>query len=199
VIVGQICLANSGRDYTERDLEAVKRLAVYFALGIQRKRGEDALRESEQRYRTLFESAPIGIGLATMDGKILSANEAMCRTTGYSEDELLGVHLPDFYQDPDQRGAMLGELREHGLLKGHEVILKRKDGCPYVAKLTATTLVLHGSKVLLAMIEDITEQRRAQEAISGASATFGPARDLQCVSSGITCKIVDFRFGETDR
>ena len=129
----------------------------------QREQARDALQESEGRYRTLFESASIGVGLSTMDGKAITCNEAILQMTGYTEAEIKQVSLADTYAQPHERVLLMERMQRDGFVKDFEVGLKRKDGTTYFASLTVTRVTLEGEDVLLTMAQDITERVRAQE------------------------------------
>jgi PAS domain S-box-containing protein len=146
----------------------------------QRKQMEEALRESEEHYRTLFESAPIGIGLATLDGKILAHNEAMHEMTGYSESEFEQVSLAGTYQHPQERDLLLERLRADGFVRDFEVRLRRKDGTIYHASLTVTLVTLGGKDAILTMAQDITARVRADEQLRHYAAELERSnRELQ--------------------
>ncbi|MGD9100886.1 MAG: PAS domain S-box protein, partial [Anaerolineae bacterium] len=146
----------------------------------QRKQMEEALRESEEHYRTLFESVPIGIGLATLDGKILAHNEAMHKMTGYSESEFEQVKLANTYQHPQERDLLLERLRADGFVQDFEVKLRRKDGTIYHASLTVTLVTLGGKDAILTMAQDITARVRADEQLRHYAAELERSnRELQ--------------------
>lgn len=94
-----------------------------------RKQSEDALKKSEAFLRSIFEASPAGIALA-VDRKFTKVNNALCRITGYSEDELIGnstrvVYFSD--QDYDQAGAVYGEIT-HNAVGVTQARLRNKDG-----------------------------------------------------------------------
>ncbi|MDY7080572.1 MAG: PAS domain S-box protein [Chloroflexota bacterium] len=131
----------------------------------ERKQAEEALRESEFRYRTLFESVPIGIGLSTLDGRVLACNDAMLRMTGYSAAEVGSLTLRDTYQNPQDRDLLLKRLQTDGSVQGLEVKWKRKDGTPYDVSITVIPLTWQGDDAILVAAEDITEQVQVQDAL----------------------------------
>jgi PAS domain S-box-containing protein len=104
----------------------------------------------------------VGIGVASRDGRVLAANEAMCRITGYPAEELPAVNIGDTYLTPGQRDEVLRQLDRDGLVRNLEVALKRRDGTPYVGRLTITPIRLGGEDLLLTAEEDVTDQKRAK-------------------------------------
>jgi PAS domain S-box-containing protein len=127
------------------------------------KQTQEELRESEGRFRTLFQNAPIGIGLATLDGHILDGNDAITEIFGYSKKELEEINLRDVYLDPKERSLMFESYRAQGCIRNYEVKLKHKDGAPFDASVTVIPFTHCGEDVHLTVIEDIRDRKRAEE------------------------------------
>jgi PAS domain S-box-containing protein len=147
----------------ERTSELAKTNDALKAEIQERKRAEEALRESEEKYRVLFEAAPIGIGIADFEGKVLDANKSIQEMTGFTLEELSSIDIGSTYVDPNKRRLLLKTLQEAGRVRDWEVRLKRKDGAIYYALLSADLLELRGRKVLLTTARNITERKRIED------------------------------------
>jgi diguanylate cyclase (GGDEF)-like protein/PAS domain S-box-containing protein len=132
----------------------------------ERKRAEEALRESEEKYRSLFEASPVGIGMSDLEGNVFAGNQSMLELTGYTTEELQTVKLGDTYVDPDEHKQLLKALQKSGKVRDCEVRLKRKDGTVYFALLNVDQLELGGRKVILTTARDITERKRTEEELA---------------------------------
>jgi PAS domain S-box-containing protein len=146
----------------------VTRLAIFAFDMTEHKKLEQALRESELRYRSLFESSPVGLGLTTADGKILDCNSTMLAMIGYSNAEIRQVNVRDTYVNPGDRARLLKELQTNGLVRDLEAQLKRKDGTTYWANLTVIPFAFAGENTILATQVDITERKKTEEALREA-------------------------------
>ena len=134
----------------------------------QRKRSFAAIRESDERFRRVFEEGPLGLGLVGKDYRFLKVNTALCRMVGYSEAELEKKFVGDITYPDDLKADM--ELAQR-LFRG-EIPFYRKTK-RYLTKsgeiiwINLTASLIHDQKGMpiygLAMVEDITEARRAQE------------------------------------
>jgi two-component system, cell cycle sensor histidine kinase and response regulator CckA len=108
--------------------EACK-VAVRFTDISERKRTEQALRESEGRYRRFFEDDLTGDYIARVDGTIIECNQAFARIFGFRDvEEAKRIRINTLYPDPRVRDRMLGELRTKGRLEFFETTLQRRDG-----------------------------------------------------------------------
>lgn len=134
-----------------------------FDVITERKRAEQALRESEEKYRLLFDAVPVGVGVANMEGEVLEANHAMQEIMGYSQNELRSIHLADTYTDPGERTRALETVQANGVVSDYEVTLKRRNGVVYPALLNISLTELRGQRVFLTVLRDITERKRAEE------------------------------------
>ncbi|MFH1350903.1 MAG: PAS domain S-box protein [Pseudomonadota bacterium] len=95
----------------------------------ERKRAEKALRESEKKFRRLFEDDLTGYSISTEDGSILECNPAFVQLFGYeNKAEVLKRNAAELYPDLSERAFILDQLRAKGRLENHETIRKRKDG-----------------------------------------------------------------------
>lgn len=96
----------------------------------KQRRREQQLQASESYFRVLFESLPIGAVLATMEGEIISGNQAASDILGYSQDELKGLRVADLQTDfdPANQKSVENRLRDHGSARALEPLLRRKDG-----------------------------------------------------------------------
>lgn len=125
---------------------------------------EEALRESELMYRTLFEGAPVGIVLATVDGHIFGYNDTMVKLVGCSESEALGqIDLADLFQDAEEHRFMMERARAEGSVRDIETVLKRQDTTPVDVILNVTLLTSRDEDFLLMVAEDITERKQAEK------------------------------------
>ena len=95
-------------------------------------KAEKALREAEQKYRDIFENAGEGIFQTTPEGRYIAANPALARMHGFDSPEELISSLRDIsrqvYVDPARREEFKSLLEEHGVVRGFEHQLFRKDG-----------------------------------------------------------------------
>jgi PAS domain S-box-containing protein len=105
--VGRIVIVagvgNKESDYDESDVRQLNLLMSGMWRILQRKRAEEALKESEGRFRTAFENASVGMALVNDDGVYLEVNAAMARMTGYTPADLVGRPVADFTH-PEDRG-----------------------------------------------------------------------------------------------
>jgi PAS domain S-box-containing protein len=138
-------------------------VVITFADIAERKLAEQALRESEQRFRLLFENSLDAILLTRPDGAILAANPAACRMFGRSEEELRQVGRQGVVDPDDERlSAILAERARTGAFRG-ELTHVRADGTRFPAEICTSVYTATGGEVLTSMIvRDLSEQRRAE-------------------------------------
>ena len=143
----------------------------------ERRRMREALRESDERFHGAFDLAPIGMAIVAPDGRFLQVNRALCAIVGYSEEELLATdyqaitHHDDRAADLAQDRAMLaGEIRTYQMEKRY----LHKDG--YVVWILLSVSLVHDEQgspaYFISQIEDITERKRAQEALHESEMRF---------------------------
>jgi len=134
-----------------------------------RKRGEEALRESEERYRKLFENAIDGIALAdAKTGILIDCNEAIERLVGREKKELIGHSQKILHPPEDSTGEVSQTFTQHSSDKeGHllETEVMTKKGERKQVEIKANILELKGVKVLQGFFRDITERKRVEEEI----------------------------------
>jgi PAS domain S-box-containing protein len=135
-----------------------------------RARAETALRESEGRYRTLFEGASDAIFLME-GGRFVDCNECTLEVFGCAREEILSHHPADFSPSEQRDGSASGpraEARIHAALAGEpqsfEWLHCRRDGTPFDAEVSLARVEWQGRVYLQAIVRDVTERRRAQEA-----------------------------------
>jgi PAS domain S-box-containing protein len=126
---------------------------------------EKKLKNSEEKYRKLFNAAPFAILLFNTDGIILDCNNQSESITGYSKEELIGHHFKDFNFYVDIASAGLDE-RQESINSGitpepTELLLYKKDGSQFWAKINIEFVNMRGEAHIQAIIRDITDQKQA--------------------------------------
>jgi two-component system cell cycle sensor histidine kinase/response regulator CckA len=151
--------------YGEREKEVLTFVSQQVASAIQHKRNQQALRDSELRYRTLVQSAVYGIFGWNLEDQFTDVNPALVTILGYeSAEEVLALRLTSVYLDPAQHREIVNTLLTVGQLRGMEVQWKRKDGKGITVRLSGRALLDGEQSTGFEMIvEDITERRLLEE------------------------------------
>ena len=169
-----------GTDFIQKplvDIDVIK-LRMRRAIGAfedlqqviaQRQRVEEALCESEERYRTLVEQAPDGIFLATATGTFIDVNARGCMMLGYTRQELLNIRFPDLIVHPDPEATPLrfDDLRQVEFMVSTQQ-LRHKDGS--LLPVEINTKMLPDGR-WQSLVRDITERQGAEAALKQAKDT----------------------------
>ncbi len=130
------------RKWDSLEIDAIKTFADILGLAIQRSEGEKALRNSEQRYRKLFEDSKDPIYISTPEGKLIDVNPAFVELFGYaSKEEILKVDIAtELYENPEDRKKNLEAIEKQGYIKDYELHLRTKDGRKLIVYDTSTPI-----------------------------------------------------------
>ena len=156
--------------YGKNILKPNGELNYFFGIGIditERKRSEEVLRESEEKYRSFFENSLDSILLTSPDGRIFSANPAACKMFGYSQKELIRLGKSAIVDMTDPQLPILLAKRALNRKARGEIKLIRKDGTQFLAEVSSAIFKdQEGHDRTSMIISDITERKRAEEEIT---------------------------------
>jgi PAS domain S-box-containing protein len=165
----------------------------------ERRATEKALTESEQKFRTLFDSSPDGLLLADSETRrFVMANAAIMKQTGYTKAELFSFSVTDLVP-PAARPAAIEQFKKQ--VRGEtalssDIVIQRKDGTAYLADISSTPITMQGRQYQLGIFRDITDRKRAEEEIAHLASfpelnpnpvlELNPAGDILYVNPAVT-------------
>ncbi len=169
--IGWVGFDSRGEREWDQDTVTLLRItSEIFANALEHQRAQRALRQSESRFRAIFERAAIGIGVTGTDGTLLEVNPALVRMFGYDERELRQLPATTKEEQPVYEELMAGRRDQYQIEKRY----RHKDGRIVWGRLTNSLARGDRDEPLFAigMVEDITEQKQAQEALQLANQTL---------------------------
>jgi PAS domain S-box-containing protein len=135
-----------------------------------RKKAEEKLRESEEKYRRIYENVIDVFYETSIEGTILEVSPSIQILSGgqYHRDELIGKSMYDFYSDSNERAALILQLKERGSVSDFEITLRNRDGSRILCSIS-TKISLDAQRrpeKLIGSIRDITDRKNASDALS---------------------------------
>ena len=135
----------------------------------ERKRTEQALRNSEERLRALSAASMEGIAVS-MAGRLTDANDQFLRMSGYERNELIGTAVENLISPEDRERVMNNILAERESITEHRML--RKDGGTLVVEARGRTISYHGGRVRFTAIRDLTKRKQQEENLRAANETL---------------------------
>jgi PAS domain S-box-containing protein len=127
---------------------------------IARRKVEDAIKESEEKYRTLVEQASDGIIISNVSLALLDVNEMMCTMMGYSKEELLKLSIFDIAQQEPETAEARYKAYKDGESILQERVFNRKDGTTFPGEVS-TIVMMNGN--YLSFVRDISDRKKAEK------------------------------------
>lgn len=147
----------------ERLVPAIKRAIREYKLMKEHKQAEEALKESEKKFRSYIENAPDGIFIVDNTGRYIEANNAACNILGYSEDEILSFTISDLLAEESFEDGLahFNKIIETGRAMS-DLLHKHKDGSTRWLTINAVRI---SPEIILGFATDITERKQAEETL----------------------------------
>jgi len=154
----------------------------------ERIRTEEALRDNEDKYRTIFQNSPLGIFRSTFEGRLLEVNPAMARMFGYDSPEIMihQIHnvADQMYVRPEDRHGIVAVKLTSSDTTQHLNHYRRRDGSEFNANLTIKTVRDTGGRAIFleGIVEDMTERKQLEDRLSALhdhTLKLGSAKELR--------------------
>lgn len=158
----------SPRQPIRRDFELMSRMAQLAGIAIERRRGQDALRDSELRYRRLFDNVVEGVYSSTIEGRFISVNPALQNMVGVATaEELLALPMERIYADPIARFEIIAAIARDGEVRDAEFQLRRMDGSTLTVVENARAVRDEQGRLIgfEGTISDISARKQAEMAV----------------------------------
>lgn len=165
-----------GIRFGEEETNLMKFVSSQVAMAIERKRAESAIRESEERFRTLFENAPVGIYRISPDGHFLMANPYLVQLLGFNDFADFQSHSfeKEGFLHSSFRSHFLETIQQNGQVTGLESVWFKKDGT--IIRVRENARIIKNPEGLPlfyeGIVEDITERMQAEEALRASEARY---------------------------
>jgi len=158
------------KEMTKELLELRQKIMELETVKAHNGQAEQALRESEEKFRTLTDNVNAGVyrNTAGPKGKFLEANPAIIRMFGYeNKEEFLALNVTDLYQNPEDRKKFNQKMLKEGFVRNEELLLKKKDRTPFIGSVSAVAVKNELGKIEYydGIIDDITERKKAEAAL----------------------------------
>lgn len=163
---------------TRRTDSVIKQFSEEIAI---RKKTEDELRLSQEKFSKLFQANPDWVIISSLDdGEYIAINDAVCRISGYRREEIQGhtsLEL-NIWVDPEERRAMIPILLQEGRISNHEVRFRMKSGEIRYMLRSAELIDLDGRPALISVCKDITDRRQSEEVLRRFEMLVTHSRDI---------------------
>jgi diguanylate cyclase (GGDEF)-like protein/PAS domain S-box-containing protein len=162
---------NAPRRWTNFEVELLRVATADLALAIERRRAEDSLKQTEAKFRSIFENAVEGIFQTTLEGRFTTVNPMLAELYGYDSPEDLMFSLTDIgsqlYVNPECRQRFIRKIAAEGAVFGFEAEVYHKDGSIiWIAESARAVRNVHGHIVgYEGTVEDITARKRGEAEI----------------------------------
>ncbi len=137
----------------------------------ERKKTEEAIRESEEKFRALFEESRDAIYISSLEGKFIDANKFALDLFGYTKEEMMGMDALKIYVNPSDRKEFQREIEQKGFVRDYEIMFKKKDGIRMECLISSTVRLDKDGNVLgyQGIIRDVSERKRSERALEQSS------------------------------
>lgn len=130
-----------------------------------RKKVEDSLRQTEERFSKAFRLAPVPMAVGSLDEfQFMEVNDAFAQTTGYAGQDVVGRPTGELqlWADPQAHRRLQALLEQTGSIRNQEIQLRAKDGTVLDCLASAEAVTIHGLPCVLSVFQDITERKRSE-------------------------------------
>jgi PAS domain S-box-containing protein len=149
------------------EFEGIECVVAFVRDITERKNAEQAIQDSQQEYKKIFENVVDVFYEASTDGRLLNVTPSVERMTKYKREELVGQPMVIFYYDPDIREPLLKKLHKQGYVRDYEVSIKDKDGSPVPCSLNSRVICDENGKSerIVGSLTDLRHRKKAETQI----------------------------------
>ncbi|HOS30756.1 MAG TPA: PAS domain S-box protein, partial [Treponemataceae bacterium] len=150
-----------------------------------RKKAEDKLKESEEKYRAAFITSPDSVNINRMDGLYVDINEGFTNITGYTSKDVIGKLSSeiDIWAIPEDRTKLILGLTTNGSVENLESVFRCKDGSLKTALMSARVITVNNEPHILSVTRDISDRKKAEQTIAAEKERL--AVTLRSIGDGV--------------